>query len=225
MHSLTDCEISGSPINVELLRYSQTSFPQAEQHPLAVSFTNLRNTIVRSEADEVGVYVGPNSEAVIEHCMLLGGEPVINVQPEGKAFLMNSVVSGGGTQEVISAGAFIADHNVYYPGRLRIDGAEYGPDAFAAYRSTGNDAKSIIADPVLNEAALRCGGHAGLPRAESVSYGGLRRCGRRIAACYRRWRRRDGGRDRGGCGRGTRGRSAARHVRFRDGEPVVAHLP
>jgi hypothetical protein len=175
MHSLTDCEISGSPINVELLRYSQTPFPQAEQHPLAVSFTNLRNTIVRSEADEVGVYVGPNSEAVIEHCMLLGGEPVINVQPEGKAFLMNSVVSGGGTQEVISAGAFIADHNVYYPGRLRIDGTEYAPDAFAAYSAaTGNDANSVIADPVLNEGGTALAADTpGFRGAESGSYGGF----------------------------------------------------
>lgn len=175
LHSLTDCEVSGSPINVELLPYSQTNFPHSERHPLAVSFTNLRNTVVRSTADEVGVYVGPNSEAVIEHCLLQGGAPVIDVQPRGKAFVVNSIVVGGEQHEIVAGGEYIADHNLYHPGRFLVAGTQYAPDAFADYRAaTGNDANSLIAEPVPAEDGVTLVSDSpGYRGADSGAYGGF----------------------------------------------------
>ncbi|MFW6437412.1 MAG: right-handed parallel beta-helix repeat-containing protein [Armatimonadota bacterium] len=174
MHSLTDCEVSGSPINVELLHYSQTKFPAAESHPLTVSLTNLRNVVVRSDDDEVGVFVGPDSEAVIEHCLLQGGAPVIDVQAQGNTFVVNSVVTGGANPQIVSAGDFVADHNLYSPATFTIGGANYGADAFADYRAaTGNDANSIVREPVLAENGMHLApASPGYRGADSGAYGG-----------------------------------------------------
>ncbi len=174
MHSLTDCEVSGSPINVELLPYPRAKFPLAEQHPLAVSLTNIRNTVIRSANDEVGVFVGPDSEAVIEHCLLEGGAPVIDVQREGKAFVVNSVVMRGDDSEVVAEGEYIADHNLYHPGRLTIAGADYDSDTFEDYRSaTGNDENSLIGEPMLAEDGAHIAPESpGYRGADSGAYGG-----------------------------------------------------
>ncbi|MFP4250398.1 MAG: hypothetical protein ACLFU7_12110, partial [Armatimonadota bacterium] len=174
MHSLTDCEVSGSPINVELLPYPRANFPLAAQHPLAESLTNIRNTVIRSADDEIGVFVGPDSEAVIEHSLLEGGAPVIDVQSKGTAFVVNSVVMGGEEAEVVAAGEYLGDHNLYHPGRFTIADAEYDADAFAEYRSaTGNDGNSLIGEPVLAEdGAHLAAGSPGYREAESGAYGG-----------------------------------------------------
>ncbi len=175
LHTLTDCEISGSPINVELLQSSSSPFPLADRHPLATSFTNLRNVVVRSTGDETGVFVGPQATCVIEHCLLDGGNPVIDVRAGGTAFVVNSVVEGGGEREVTSAGSYLADHNVYFPGRFLIGDAEYGPEQFADYRAaTGNDTNSVIGEPVFDESGVHLvQGSPGYAGADSAAYGGL----------------------------------------------------
>ncbi|MFW6157187.1 MAG: hypothetical protein ACOC7J_07690, partial [Armatimonadota bacterium] len=174
VHSLTDCEVSGSPINVELLPYPRAPFPQAQQHPLASAFLNLRNTVVRTAGDEVGVSVGPDTDAVIEHCLLDGGAPVIDVQVDGRAFVANSVLMGGAEKEIIAAGEYVADHNLYHPGRFTIGGTEYGPDAFADYRSaTGNDENSLIGEPILADDGMHLAADSpGYRGADSGAYGG-----------------------------------------------------
>jgi len=175
VHSLTDCEVSGSPINIELLPCSTTKFPHSHEHPLATSFTNLRNVVVRSTDEEVGVFVAPNSECVIEHCLLDGGNPVIDVQDGGKAFVANSVVMGGAEREVASAGEYIADHNLYFPGRFLVAGTEYTAEAFADYRAaTGNDEHSFIGEPAFDERGVYLAeGSPGYAGADSGAYGGI----------------------------------------------------
>ena len=175
IHSLTDCEVSGSPINVELLQASSKTFPMAAQHPLDRSFTNLRNMVVRSADDETGVFVGPNSEAVIEHCLLEGGSTVVDVQAGGKAFVVNSVVMGGIAREVASAGEYVGDHNLYFPGRFLTAGTMYDAESFAEWRAqTSNDANSIIAEPVLDETRSRLAPSSpGVLGADSGAYGGI----------------------------------------------------
>jgi len=175
LHSMTDCEISGSPVNVGLQAASTTPFPLADRHPLSVGTTNLRNTIVRSTAAEIGVQVGPRAQAVIEHCLLDGGSPVIDVQEDGTSFVANSVVRGNGEREVVAAGSYLGDHNVYFPGRFLIGGVDYGPEQFAAYRAaTGNDAHSVIGEPVFDDGGSHLvpasPGYAG---ANSGAYGGI----------------------------------------------------
>ncbi|MGI5818302.1 MAG: right-handed parallel beta-helix repeat-containing protein [Armatimonadota bacterium] len=174
IHSLTDCEVSGSPINIELLRASRSSFPRADQHPLDRSLTNLRNVTVRSAEDEIGVFVGPNSEAVIEHCLLDGGAPVIDVQPGGKAFVANSVLIGSAERAIVSAGEYVADHNLYHAGGFVIDGTEYAPDAFDRYAAaTGNDANSLLGEPVFREDGIHLAPPSpGYRGADSRAYGG-----------------------------------------------------
>ena len=174
VHSLIDCEISGSPINMELLRASRSSFPHADRHPLDRSFTNLRNVVVRSEGDEVGVHVGPNSEVVIEHCLLDGGAPAIDVRDGGRAFVANSVVVGHGEREVTSAGEYVADHNLYHPGRFSIGGVEYDAGAFADYRAaTGNDENSLLGEPVLEDDGIHLAASSpGYYGADSAAWGG-----------------------------------------------------
>ncbi len=173
-HSLTDCSISGSPINVELLPCSRTRFPLAEKHPLAPAFLNLRNTVVRSGRDDVGIFIGPDTRAVVEHSLLDGGAPVIDVQPTGKAFVANSVVMSGAQQEVVAAGEYVAHHNLYFPGRLTITGTEYGPDTFADYRAaTGNGANSLIGEPIFAEDGVHLAPDSpGYRGADSGAYGG-----------------------------------------------------
>lgn len=175
VHSLTDCEISGSPINVELLEASETPFPLSDQHPLRTSLTNLRNVVIRSAADEVGVLVGRRATCVIEHCALTGGDPIIDVQEGGTAFVANSVVAGGGEHEVVSTGSYLADHNLYFPGRFLINGTAYGPEQFAEYReATGNDANSVLGEPVFDDSGrYLVQGSPGFAGANSPAYGGF----------------------------------------------------
>ncbi|MGD9496311.1 MAG: carbohydrate binding domain-containing protein [Armatimonadota bacterium] len=175
MHSLTDCEISGSPINIGLKGRSETPFPLADQHPLTVSVTNLRNVVVRSTDGEVGVQVAAQAQCVIEHCLLEGGNPVIEVQEGGTAFVADSVVAGGAEREVVAAGSYVADHNLYFPGRFLIGDVEYGAEQFADYRAaTGNDAHSVIGEPILDESRAHLApGSPGWAGADSGSYGGI----------------------------------------------------
>jgi len=175
MHSLTDCEISGSPINVGLMPASPNQFPLGDRHLLASGLTNLRNVVVRSADDEVGVQVASGAGCVIEHSLVEGGSPVIDVQPGGTAFVVNSVVRGNGEREVVADGGYLADHNVYFPGRFLIAGADYGPEQFADYRTaTGNDANSVIGEPAFDESGVHLvQGSPGYAGADSGSYGGI----------------------------------------------------
>jgi len=175
IHSLTDCEVSGSPINVELLPASSAPFPLADEHPLRVSLTNLRNMVVRSTDEEVGVFVGPDAECVIEHCTLDGGNPIVQVEAAGRAFVVNSVVAGGVEREVVAAGSYVADHNVYFPGRFLLGDTGYAAEQFAEYRAaTGNDAGSVIGEPVFDDTRVHLAhGSPGYAGADSGAYGGI----------------------------------------------------
>jgi hypothetical protein len=175
IHSLIDCEISGSPVNVELMEASRSPLPGARQHPLAVSFTNLRNVIVRSEADEIGVLIRNNAQAAIEHCLLIGGAPVVQVEEGGRAHLINSVVSAGTEHEVITDGEYFADHNLYHPGRFLLAGVLFGPEEFEAMRAAReHDENSLIAEPVLHADGLHLSpASPGYRGADSGYYGGF----------------------------------------------------
>lgn len=174
-HSLIDCEVSGSPVNIAIFRRSETPLPLADRHPLTVTYTNLRNVVVRSTQSEVGLQVGPTTECVVEHCLLTGGNPVIDVQADGKAFVINSVVSGGVEREVMADGEYFADHNLYFPGRFVIGAATYTPEQFADYRAaTGNDANSVLGEPLLDASGrYLVAGSPGYAGANSPAYGGI----------------------------------------------------
>jgi len=109
MHSVTDSEVSGSPVNIALIGGVTKHFPRHEMHPLHTSFANFRNVVVRSEPNEVGVFVQQGSEAVFEHCLISGGQTCVRVDSDAKAFVTNSIVHGAKDAEVKSEGSYVAD--------------------------------------------------------------------------------------------------------------------
>lgn len=145
VHSFTDCRVSGSPVNIALTRGGPLAdFPQAQSHPFSASVTNLRNVSVQSQGDEVGLSVGRDSTLVMEHCALEGGSTALSIAPAGKAFVVNSILSADRTT-VSSGGSYVADRNVYFPGRFSIAGKVFEPEAFGAYQQeTGNDRISSV---------------------------------------------------------------------------------
>ena len=148
MHSVTDSEVSGSPINIALTDTAIKDWPHLDQHPLATSFANFRNVIVQSAGDEIGVFIDKHSEAVFEHCLIKGGRRCIRVHPNAKAYVVNSIIFAAKEAEVYSDGAYVADHNMYHPARFVIGGKAYGPKDFEAYcAATDNDAHSYVEEP------------------------------------------------------------------------------
>lgn len=148
LHSLTDCEISGSPIQVALSPSDLSVYPRADLLPLKSSVTVLRNVLVRSEGAQVGVAVYAGASGQLEHCVLRGGATCLQVAENGTAYVINSILWGDGAAEVRSAGTYLADANLYYPGRLVIGGKAYSPEEFALYvTETKNDRNSLVEEP------------------------------------------------------------------------------
>ncbi|MCE5239902.1 right-handed parallel beta-helix repeat-containing protein [bacterium] len=148
MHSVSDAEVSGSPIQIALSASDQQGYPRFEAMPLRTSVTNLRNVAVRSQPDAIGVLLTPNAQAVIEHCVIQGGKTCLQVEEGASAYTLNSILAGGQIAEVLAAGSYGAEANLYFPGRLTIKDTTYQPDQFAAYvAATGNDQKSIVEEP------------------------------------------------------------------------------
>ncbi len=174
MHSLTDCEISGSPVNVYLTGTTDKDYPRLDHHPLATSYTNFRNCVIESTPEEIGVQVGTDAEGIFEHCVIRGGSTVFRVEAGGMGLVANSVVSGGETVEVSSDGEYFGDHNLYHPGRLTLAGTAYGADEFAQYQqATGNDAKSWVEEPKFVEGTwLASRASHALGGSHSRSFGG-----------------------------------------------------
>jgi hypothetical protein len=155
MHSISDSEISGSPEQITLSPSDLRTFPHLDQHPHKASLTHLRNVVVRSRPGETGLRVRPGATAVIEHSLLQGGQVALNVEAGATAHVINSILTGAQTAEVVAAGTYLADHNLYHPGRFQIGGTLYTPGDFDRYRqATGNDAKSLIEEPMLDGQTL-----------------------------------------------------------------------
>lgn len=156
MHSLTDCEVAGSPDQIVLSPSDLAKYPHLERLPLKPSLTNLRNVVVRSGPTETGVTLTPGAAAVIEHCVLQGGKVCLQVADQAQAYLINSIVYGGQTAEVATKGSLVADGNLYFPGRLTIGTLAYQPAQFAEYvAATGNDETSVVAEPTFEGSTLR----------------------------------------------------------------------
>jgi hypothetical protein len=148
MHSISDSEVSGSPIQIVLSASDQRGLPRFDAMPLRTSLTNLRNVVVRSRPDEAGVMLTRGAVGVIEHCVILGGRTCLQVDAEASAYVLNSIIAGGQTTEVVAAGAYAAEHNLYFPGRFVIKGTTYTPEQFADYgAATDNDHSSFIEEP------------------------------------------------------------------------------
>ena len=174
MHSLTDCQISGSPIAVQLSPTSDKTYPRLDHHPLAVSFTNFRNCVIEAAPDAANVQVASGGEGIFEHCIIKGGTTVVQVDEGALALVANSVVFGGTGGEVNAAGEYYGDHNIYFPGRLTVAGASYTPDRFAEYRrATGNDGNSFVEEPKFaGDTWLASRASHGLGGSHSRAFGG-----------------------------------------------------
>ncbi len=148
MHSVIDSEVSGSPINVVLSPSTRTQWPRFEDHLMRRCLANFRNVVVRSAPGQVGVLIGADGAGLFEHCLISGGEVGIKVDEGGKAYVVNSIVHGAETAEVVAIGSYAADHNLYHPGRFVIGETQYSPEDFDAYRAaTGNDSNSFLEEP------------------------------------------------------------------------------
>ncbi|MCD6361332.1 MAG: right-handed parallel beta-helix repeat-containing protein [Armatimonadetes bacterium] len=147
-HSLTDCEISGSPIAVLLSPTTDKSYPRLDKHPLAISFTNFRNCVIEAAPDAINVQIQAQARGVFEHCVIKGGRAAVLVEAGGLGLVANSIVFDGADAEVSAEGEYYGDYNIYHPGRLTVAGTTYGPDFFADYKqATGNDAHSFVEEP------------------------------------------------------------------------------
>ncbi|MBU0609929.1 MAG: right-handed parallel beta-helix repeat-containing protein, partial [Armatimonadetes bacterium] len=148
MHSISDSEISGSPIQIMLSASDQQGLPRFDAMPLRTSLTNLRSVVVRSRPDEAGIVLTAGAAGVIEHCTILGGKTCLQVDKDASAYVINSIIARGETNEVAAAGTYTAESNLYFPGRLVIKETTYGPEQFAAYvAATDNDHASFVEEP------------------------------------------------------------------------------
>ena len=148
VHSLTDVQVSGGGQNINLARSDLREFPKLECYPPRATLCTLRNVSVQAAPTEIGLAVGPGATAVVEHCVLRGGQTCVQVADGGHAYVVNSVMAGGQTAEVSVAGAYDADYNLYWPGRLNFHGTTYAPEQFDQYRAaTQNDGKSRVQEP------------------------------------------------------------------------------
>lgn len=148
MHTLTDCEVSGSPAQIVLSPSDLREFPRLEQHPLRVSLTHLRSVRVQSAEGQTGVIVMGQATAILEHCLLQGGKIGLQVEAAGRAHVCNSILQDATDCQVLARGDYAADYNLYFPARLTIGQTTYAPEQFATYQqATGNDAKSLIVAP------------------------------------------------------------------------------
>ena len=148
MHSVTDSEVSGSPTQVMCSLTSRLKFPRAEEHPLRQSIANFRSVVVDAKPNEAAVVVTSDGVGIFEHCLIRGGRIGVQVDQGGRAYLLNSIVSGAAELAVRSAGQFAADYNLYWPGRFQLNGTDYGPEQFAAYQQAGgNDEHSWVEEP------------------------------------------------------------------------------
>jgi len=173
-HSVIDSEVSGSPINIALAGSDQQGFPQFDAHPLRTSETNLRNVVVRSAPEEIGVQVAGGAEAVIEHSLLDGGKVGLQVAAGGRAYAINSALTGAGLN-VSAAGAYAGDYNLYWPGSFEITGKAYAPERFDAYReATGNDTHSLVSEPkFIGDSVWPSRASRAVGRAFGSGFGGL----------------------------------------------------
>lgn len=148
MHSLTDSEISGSPINLAVNGPDLANYPLLASYPLRAGVAHFRGVTVTSRDTETGVVVGGKAGAIFEHCRLQGGQVALQVEPEARAYVVNSLISGATQAEVRALGSYAADYNLYYPGRLEVGGKVYAPEQFAAYQqASGNDGHSRVGEP------------------------------------------------------------------------------
>jgi len=155
MHSVIDSEVFGSPTNIALSRGDYGNVPLADQHPLRRSVTNLRNVIVRSTGEQVGIAIGGGAAGVLEHCLVQGGKTALDVEADATAYVVNSIISGAQAAEITARGSYLADYNLYHPGRLSIAGTLYPPERFEDYRAaTGNDAHSFLHEPRFIDGTL-----------------------------------------------------------------------
>lgn len=150
MHSLTDCEISGSPAQLVLSASDLEVYPQQERLPHRISRTNIRNVHLVSVPGQNGLVVNSGAEGVVEHTLIEGGETCLQVAEKSTAYVLNSIIAGGVKQEVNAVGTYAAEANLYYPGRLTVAGVSYTPEQFAAYQeASGNDRSSLLEEPRL----------------------------------------------------------------------------
>ena len=152
-HSVIDSEVSGSPINVALSRGDYRQVPFAESNPLWKNVTNLRNVVVRSAPSEVGVQVTDGASAVLEHSLVQGGRVGLDVLAGGTAYVVNSVLCGAEEAEVSSQGTYLADHNLYHPGRLSLGGEGFQLIHSYDARQGNTGIPGLLAD--LAEAGIR----------------------------------------------------------------------
>lgn len=148
MHSVTDAEVSGSPVNIAVNGPDLREYPRLEAYPLRDGVAHFRNVVVRSRGDEIGLQVAARASAVLEHCLLTGGKVALQVERTAQAYVVNSVLAGASQAEVLSHGKYVADYNLYHPGRLVLGDKTFAPADFAAYQqASGNDAHSLCGEP------------------------------------------------------------------------------
>ncbi|MEN6641820.1 MAG: right-handed parallel beta-helix repeat-containing protein [Armatimonadia bacterium] len=147
-HGITDSVVSGSPDQIVLSPSDGTNVPALAADPMRVSTTNLRNVLVQSAAGETGLIVNGSAQAAIEHCLILGGQTGLRVDPTGRAHVLNTIIAGQAGANVVAAGDFAADYNLYFPGLLTAAGKAYTAEQFADYQAaTHGDQHSFVEEP------------------------------------------------------------------------------
>lgn len=148
MHSVTDAQISGSAIQIALAPSDQRGLPAFDRMPLKTSVTNLRNVVVDSTPEQTGLVVTSGAQGVVEHCVIRGGNVGVQVDDGATAYVLNSIISGAKTAEVVANGTYAGDYNLYFPGRFSVKATNYSPEQFGNYiEATGNDQKSYVEEP------------------------------------------------------------------------------
>jgi len=151
-HSAVDAVVENNPSNFRISSSVTKHLLGGEASPIRETSVYLQNVI--SVGGNVGMSVGGDAKVMAVNSIFRQSKTGIEMSGTSRVHLTKSVVTDCENHELSCGGqSFYGDYNIYFPGRFKIAGKEYGEADWRAFQTAaGHHAHALIQNPALTEA-------------------------------------------------------------------------